>query len=79
MNKTCKKIIKNTKGQTSVEYILMIVVVIFCATGVFKKLDEYIISSPNSFVNRYLSTFQETFGGANGGFQGGYRYFSIRK
>lgn len=74
-----KKKFLNQKGQTSVEYILMVVVVIFVATSIFKKLEEYIISNPDSFVNGYLESYRSAFGGEEGGFTGAYKYFSIRR
>lgn len=66
-------------GQTAVEYILMIVVIIFVATGVFKKIEEYLITNPDSMINLYLSSYKTAFGGAEGGFTGAYRFFNIRR
>ena len=66
-------------GQTSVEYILMIVVVIFVSTSVFKKIEEYVVSNPDSFINGYLNAYRQGFGGGNGGFTGAYKYFTVRR
>ena len=52
------KLIHNEKGQTSVEYILMILVVVTVATSVFEKLEGYLITGPNSIKNQYLGTYK---------------------
>ena len=49
------------KGQTTVEYILLIVVVVSVMTSMFGKLEEFIVSNPNSMQNRYLNQFKEVF------------------
>lgn len=74
-----KKLTLNQLGQTSVEYILMIVVVVVVASSVFEKLEGYLISNPDSLKNRYLGGYSNMFSGSNGSFQGQYKFFSIRK
>ena len=66
-------------GQTSIEYILMIVVSVTLAVGFFQKLDTFLLSGNQSFVQRYLGGFSQAFGGQNGSFQGQYRYFRLRR
>ena len=63
------------KGQTSVEYILLVGVMIFISIGVFKQIREYVVTNPDSMVNRYLSSFDQQFGGGGGRF----KYFSLKK
>ena len=57
----------------------MILVVVFVSTSVLKKLEEYIISNPDSFINIYLNSYRSTFGGQDGGFTGAYRFFTIKR
>lgn len=69
----------NQAGQTSVEYILMLVVVIFVAGSVFEKLEGFLISDPDSLKNTYLGEYGDMFSGQNGSFQGQYKYFTIKR
>ena len=66
-------------GQTSVEYIMLIVVVVAVSSSVFEKLEGFLISNPDSIKNKYLGGYASMFGGSNGSFQGQYRYFSVRR
>lgn len=50
----------NQKGQTSVEYILLLVVVVSVSTGVFKVLEDK-IAGPNGIASEYLASFNESF------------------
>ena len=65
-------------GQTMVEYILLIAVVTLITNSLFVKLDEYLITNPDSFQNKYLGSYASTFSGENPGFQGQYKYFTVR-
>lgn len=67
------------KGQTSVEYILMILVVIFVGGAMFKKVEGFLISNPDSLKNTYLGDYKDMFGGDNGGFRGQYKRFTIKR
>lgn len=71
--------ISNQAGQTSVEYILMILVVVSVATSVFGKLEEYLITGPKSIKNQYLGVYKNMFSGSNGSFTGSYKWFTIKK
>ena len=73
------KLLSSQKGQTSVEYILMIVVVIFVGMGVFQKIEEYVITNPDSFVNTWLEAYRSGFGGEDGGVTANYRRFFVRR
>lgn len=66
-------------GQTSVEYIMLIVVIVVVATSVFEKLEGFLISNPDSLKNKYLGGYSNMFSGSNGSFQGQYKRFSIRR
>ena len=67
------------KGQTSVEYILLLVVVIAVGSALFKKVEGYLISDPDSLRNTYLGEYQDMFSGQNGSFQGQYKRFTIKR
>ncbi|MBT4793295.1 MAG: hypothetical protein HON90_17120 [Halobacteriovoraceae bacterium] len=71
--------VSNQKGQTLVEYILLITVVVTVTVSLFHKLDEYLISNPDSFQNQYINSYRSTFQGQNGGFSGQYQYFTVRR
>jgi len=70
---------KNEKGQTSVEYVLLIAVMITIAVTFFGKLNEYIITNPDSVMNRYLGGFQRILGSPDGpsGVSGSYKRFRL--
>jgi len=66
------------KGQTSVEYILLISVIAIIATSLFKNIDAYLVSNPDSVINEYLGALSTTFGNSgNGQFQ--YKRFVLRR
>lgn len=73
-----KKFLKDT-GQTSVEYILLIVVIVAIASSLFTQLEGYLITNPDSLKNRYLGGYSQMFSGANGSFQGQYKRFTVRR
>jgi Flp pilus assembly pilin Flp len=72
-----KFLLKSQKGQTSVEYILMIVVVSILSMSVFKKLEGYLISNPDSFKNTYLGKYKNMFEGGSTNLQ--YKQFTLRR
>ena len=75
----CLKDILNDKGQTAVEYTLLLAVVIVLAIGIFKKLNDYLINNPDSFQNKYLNSYTSFFQCNNGSFSGQYKHFIIRR
>ncbi len=77
--KGSNKTILNEKGQTAVEYTLLLAVVIVLAIGVFKNLNDYLINNPDSFQNKYLNSYTSFFQGNNGSFSGQYKHFIIRR
>lgn len=52
------KTILQEKGQTAVEYMLMLAVVVGLGITFTKKMDEYLLSNPNSFMNNYLNSYK---------------------
>ncbi|MBY0516286.1 MAG: class III signal peptide-containing protein [Bacteriovoracaceae bacterium] len=70
---------KDEKGQTSVEYILLLAVMISVSIAFFKKVDGYVVSNPDSMVNRYLSGFGNILGSSSGtnGVSGSYKTFRL--
>ncbi len=73
------KCLNNEKGQTMTEYILLILVVTVIAISVFKKLDEYLITNPDSFLSTYLLSYKSTLEGGNANFEGRYLRFKVRR
>lgn len=69
----------NEDGQTMTEYILIIAVVVVMGVSIFNKMNEYIITNPDSFISTYLNSYKLMFQGGNEEFQGQYKYFTIRK
>lgn len=54
------------KGQTSVEYILMISVSVSIGTVLFKKLEAYMLTNPDSYVNKQLDIYKKLYDPATG-------------
>ena len=52
---------ENQKGQTMVEYVLILAVVVAIAIGVFQRLNEFLLSNPDSFQAQYLNGFRTIF------------------
>lgn len=69
-----EKLLASRKGQTSVEYLLLIFVSASLGMLLFKKLNDYFLNNPNSFVNQQLSSLKG-FSGPNGN---GYKKFPLR-
>ncbi len=65
------------KGQTSVEYILLLAVVAVVMTSVFGKLEGYLLSNPDSFKNRYLGNYKTMFDGGSTNLA--YKFFTIKR
>jgi hypothetical protein len=75
MKKIAKKL--GQAGQTSVEYILLISVVFFVSQAVFKKLEGYLLTNPDSFKNEYLGAYKNMFNGGRVNSQ--YKWFTVRR
>ena len=74
-----KPLILNQKGQTAVEYMLLIMVIVFVMMTVFKKLEQYIVSNPDSIQANFIKNFENGVSGYNGDFKGKYQRFIIRR
>ncbi|MCT4640677.1 MAG: class III signal peptide-containing protein [Bacteriovoracaceae bacterium] len=61
----------NQKGQTSIEYILMIVIVVTIATSAFKLIGAR-ITGDQGFIGQYIASF-------NKGFTSNYKVFTLRR
>lgn len=54
------------KGQTSVEYILMLSVVISMGVAFFKQFKAYLIDNPDSYVKTQLKIYEKLYDKQNG-------------
>jgi hypothetical protein len=52
-------ILKSQKGQTAVEYVLMIAVGASIGLTAFKKLNEYLLTKPDSIIGKPLKKMEE--------------------
>ena len=66
------------KGQTSVEYILLLAVIAVISSGLFSKIEQYIVSNPDSILNSYMSGLSGVFGDSGSG-QFKYKRFILRR
>lgn len=57
-----RRIFKSQKGQTSIEYLLLIIVAISFGLTFMKKMDEYLIQNPNGLVAKPLNSFKQRIG-----------------
>jgi hypothetical protein len=73
-----KKFLGN-KGQSSVEYILLIAAIVAVMLPLFEKLQGYIIDNPDSMVKEYVSSFRKIFNGPGGGSNLKFKSFVIRR
>lgn len=63
------------RGQTSIEYLLIMVVAIGLGFTFMKRMDEYFSTNPNSFITRSLNNYRQVLGSP----QDGYKYFRVVK
>lgn len=61
----------NQKGQTSVEYILLLVIVVTITTSMFKLLEDKLVG-PNGLTGKYLDSFETSF-------TSNYKVFTLRR
>ncbi len=69
-----RHILKNKRGQTSVEYLLLIVVAVGFRITFAKKMDEYLIKNPNGIIAKPLNNFKNKL---NEDTSGRYKYYSL--
>ncbi len=71
-----RRFFKNELGQTAVEYCLLIAVSASLGLAFFRKMDEYMIQSPDGMIAKPLRIFKERL---NSDTEGRYRYFPLRR
>ena len=49
------------KGQTSIEYILMIAMSASMGVVCFKKFNAYLLDNPNSYIRSHLRIYEQMF------------------
>ena len=55
----------NNKGQSSVEYIMLLVVMVTIALAAFGKIRAFMVENPDSFLNSYIKSYEQVFGGSS--------------
>lgn len=68
------RLLKSQKGQTSVEYMLLIAVAISFGLLFFKKMDQYLLTNPNGIIAKPLNSYKNSLGNP----KDGYKYFPLR-
>ncbi len=63
-------VMKNEKGQTAIEYLLLLAVMIFIAIAFFEKVNAFVVDNPDSLLNRYLGGFTNILGSPEAGTTG---------
>jgi hypothetical protein len=49
------------KGQTAVEYLLLMAVSVGLCLTFYKKFQDYLLKNPNSYVNSHLNFFKSQY------------------
>ena len=65
------------KGQTSVEYILLVAVVVVIMQSIFTQLNDLILNDTDSIQNRYLNSYKEIFSGDSSNGSKNFKRFQI--
>lgn len=63
------------KGQTSIEYLLILVVSIGLGITFYNKMSEYFLKNPNSFIAKSLNNYKRVLGSP----EGRYKTFTVVK
>ena len=63
------------KGQTTVEYMLVLVVSLTIGIAFKKKMEDFILKNPNSYISKSLGQIQSSLEADS---SGRYRYFTVR-
>lgn len=71
-----RRIFKSQLGQTSVEYLLLIVVGVSIGLTFMKKMDEYLVKNPDGIIGKPLKDFKNSL---NSDVSGRYKSFPLRK
>lgn len=60
------RVILKDKGQTSVEYLLLMAVSIGLGMTFFKKFEGYMLTNPNSYMNVQMEFYRRLYDPASG-------------
>lgn len=71
-----RRILRSHLGQTSIEYLLLIVVAVSIGLAFMKKMDEYLIQNPDGTIGKPLKEFKSSL---NSDTNGRYSRFPLRK
>lgn len=63
------------RGQTSIEYMLILVVAVTIGMTFKQKMEEFMLTNPNSLISKQLNSLQA---GLQQDASGRYRRFSLR-
>lgn len=70
----------NNKGQTTVEYSLLLVAMIAIGVAFFNQLNDYLVANPDSLIGKIQTSFEELVGSNNNGDDRlKYTVFTIRR
>jgi Flp pilus assembly pilin Flp len=70
----------NQKGQTAVEYILLVAVLAAMIISVMTKVKTYMVDAPDSVFTKYLNSYTSMLGGSGAdGNQLTYKRFPLRR
>jgi hypothetical protein len=68
--------LNSSRGQTSIEYLLLIVVAVSIGLAFMKKMDEYLIQNPDGIIGKPLKDFKSSL---NSDTNGRYGRFPLRQ
>jgi hypothetical protein len=71
--------LKSNKAQASLEYILLILVIVSVAVPLFKTIEQHVVTNPNSMLNTFLASYRQMFGGDQGGVSLQYKRFTLKR
>jgi hypothetical protein len=63
------------QGQTTVEYMLILVVSLSIGVAFKKKMEDFMLKNPNSYISKSLGRIQSDLEADS---SGRYRYFTVR-
>lgn len=66
--------LKNQKGQTAIEYLLIIAAAIGFGLTFLKQMDKYVIKNPNGIIGKPLNNFKKRLESDS---SGRYRYYPL--
>ena len=69
-----RKLLKSQTGQTSVEYILLIVVAVSFGLTFARKMDDFLIKNPNGIIGAPIKKFKQSLDKDS---SGRFRYYDL--